>query len=83
MSALLEEDVFFPRQPDVDLDDIAGYEYPEPLPDEPVTQDEVDAVMQKLSPLRTPGPTQTRYLATRPARVDLGGEDLKKARSNV
>lgn len=54
--------IFFPPQPDVDLNDIARFEYPTPLPDEPVSQDEVNAFIQKLSPLRAPGPTQTRNI---------------------
>ncbi|KZV79885.1 hypothetical protein EXIGLDRAFT_593350, partial [Exidia glandulosa HHB12029] len=53
---------FFPAQPAVVLDDIVNAVYPDPLPSEPVTLEEVSDFVAQLNPYSAPGPSITRNI---------------------
>jgi hypothetical protein len=46
----------FPPPPEADLADTAGYDYPEPIPMPPVTEEEVARAVNCAAPLKAPGP---------------------------
>lgn len=47
---------FFPTPPEADLDDIAGYEYPEPVPMPPITERELSNAILQAPGNKAPGP---------------------------
>ena len=52
---------FFPPSKDADLDDLEGYQYPEPVPWEPLRKHEIEEAINSSHPNKAAGPKGTTF----------------------